>query len=237
LKILKSMKIIIAILKLKEVSIRFRNFNKNNKSCYLEIYKYFTKSHNRYKIFKNKTLGVGLIDINNFINFEDYNNSINGKNSAAYYMRKANKRGYRFIEINKNDFVEEIYRINTSVEIRQGQKMSKQYLEKIISYDKVPCFKYFGVVDKNNKLFAYCDIAFLGDFISINRLLGHKKYLNEGIMYLMIIELNKLIFEKYKQIGYKYIMYDTFFGASDGLKKFKEKLGFKPYKVKWIWEN
>ena len=56
-------------------------------------------------------------------------------------------------------------------------------------------------------------------------------------MYLMMIELNKIMFEEYKLKGYKYIMYDTFFGASEGLKKFKEKLGYKPYKVRWIWEE
>jgi len=68
-------------------------------------------------------------------------------------------------------------------------------------------------------------------------LLGHKKFLNDGIMYLMLVELNKLIFNEYKKSGYKYIRYDTFFGASDGLKMFKQKLGFKPYKVKWLWVN
>ena len=55
-------------------------------------------------------------------------------------------------------------------------------------------------------------------------------------MYLMMIELNRLIFEEYKNKGYKYIAYDTYFGASDGLKQFKNKLGYKPYKVRWIWD-
>jgi len=31
-------------------------------------------------------------------------------------------------------------------------------------------------------------------------------------------------------------MYDTFFGASSGLRYFKERLGFRPYKVRWIWD-
>ena len=41
----------------------------------------------------------------------------------------------------------------------------------------------------------------------------------------------------YNRLYSDYLMYDTFFGASEGLKKFKEKLGFQPYKVKWKWEN
>jgi hypothetical protein len=53
----------------------------------------------------------------------------------------------------------------------------------------------------------------------------------------MLIEFSKIMFEKYKPEGYKYIMYDTFFGATDGLKQFKKKLNYKPYKVKWLWEK
>jgi hypothetical protein len=96
---------------------------------------------------------------------------------------------------------------------------------------------YFGVKNKDGKLLAYCYIGFFGEFILINTLLGHKKYLNDGIMYMMMVELNKIVFEQYKKNEYKYIMYDTFFGATDGLKLFKKKLGYKPYKVKWIWED
>ncbi|MFD2270342.1 hypothetical protein ACFS07_02300 [Undibacterium arcticum] len=29
----------------------------------------------------------------------------------------------------------------------------------------------------------------------------------------------------------KYVMYDTYFGATEGLKTFKTMLGFKPYRV------
>ena len=36
-------------------------------------------------------------------------------------------------------------------------------------------------------------------------------------------------------VKYKYFIYDTFFGASEGLKKFKIKLGYKAYKVEWLW--
>ena len=87
------------------------------------------------------------------------------------------------------------------------------------------------------KLVSYCNIAFYGEFVLVVALLGHKKYLNDGIMYLMMIEVNKILFEEYKPKGYKYVMYDTFFGASKGLKNFKKKLGYKPYRVKWEWED
>ena len=86
-------------------------------------------------------------------------------------------------------------------------------------------------------LVAYCDIGFFGEFSLVAVLLGHKKFLNDGIMNFMLIELMKLMFEKYQDKGYNYIMYDTFLGATEGLQRFKRKLGYKPYNVNWKWEK
>lgn len=216
--------------------IHFSNFSASDIVTYKRVYKLFNKRH-RTLIFKNKTQGVALIDLNEHDNFESYVGSINGKNSAAYYRRKAIKNGYTFREIDKNDFIESIHEINNSVKIRQGQEMSEKYKLKQNEYPIEPAFKYFGVFDGEGKLVAYSDIGFFGEFSLIAVLLGHKDHLNNGVMYFMLIELSQLMYLEHLSKGYKYIMYDTFLGASDGLKKFKTKLGFKPYKVKWKWGN
>lgn len=234
-KIKKIVDILKEIYALKKVNITFSKYNDKTQEKYLEIFKYFTKLH-RLKLFRNKTLGVALIDLNMYKKFDEYYKSINGKNSAAYYARKALKREYKFVEIDRNQYIEDIYSINMSAEQRQGRQMAAHYLEKRDSYVDEPAYRYFGII-RDNQLFAYCYIGFFGEFVLVNTLLGHKKYLNDGIMYLMMIELNKLVFEEYKDLGYRYIMYDTFFGASEGLKKFKNKLGYKAYKVKWLWEK
>ncbi|MBU1667497.1 hypothetical protein KKC13_03705 [bacterium] len=224
------------ILQLPKVGIKFCNSNYDTVEKYEKTYQYFTQLH-RLKLFQNKTVGVALVDLNLYENFDVYYKSINGKNSAAYYSRKAIKREYHFIEIDRNNYVDDIYDINTSTQIRQGQMMTENYLSKINSYKNETNHNSYGVVNKDKKLLAYCNIGFYGEFALVVTLLGHKKYLNDGIMYLMMIEVNKIMFEKYRNRGYSYIMYDTFLGASTGLKKFKEKLGYKPYKVKWLWEN
>jgi hypothetical protein len=227
---------IIEIYRLPKVKIKFFGFSDETLSKYKSTYEYFMKPH-RLKLFKNKTLGVALIDLDLYTNFDAYYKSINGKNSSAYYSRKALKRAYEFVEIDRNKYVDDIYDINTSSEIRQGQKMSSGYLKKIERYHDEKNSRYFGVVDCQGILVSYCNIGFYGEFSLVVQLLGHKKHLNNGIMYLMMIELNKLIFREYKEKGCRYIMYDTFFGASGGLKKFKEKLGYQSYRVKWIWEK
>ena len=235
-KLKKKFQIVREIQKLPKVEIKFCNYDDNSEDNYLRTYQYFTKPH-RLKLFRNKTVGIALIDLNLYKDFEEYYKSINGKNSAAYYSRKAIKREYKFIEIDRNDYIDDIYDINTSSAVRQGKKMSLGYLQKQENYKNESNYRYFGVIDKNGKLRSYCNIGFFGEFALVVTLLGHKKYLNDGIMYLMMIEVNKIMFDEYRQRGYKYIMYDTFFGASEGLKKFKEKLGYKVYKVKWIWED
>lgn len=221
---------------LSKVRISFKNHNNQNIVNYKKTYNYFTRPH-RLKLFKNKTIGVALIDLLSYRDFEEYYKSINGKNSAAYYGRKALKREYKFGEIDRNNYIDDIYDINRSSEIRQGRKMSEGYLIKAEKYTDEEHCRYFGVLNSYGKLLAYCNICFYGEFALVTVLLGHKKYLNDGIMYLMMIEVNKIMFHEYREKGYKFIMYDTFFGASEGLKKFKIKLGYKPYKVKWIWEN
>ena len=226
----------VRIIKLPKVNIAFKNSSQASLENYKETYRYFTKAH-RYKIIKNKTIGVALIDLSDYKHFDDYYRSVNGKNSAAYYRRKALKRGYRFVEIDRNDFIDDIYEINTSAPVRQGKEMTQHYLQKPSNYIEQPNYRYFGVIDKEGKLRSYCNIAFYGEFSLIVSLLGHKNHLNDGIMYLMLTEVIKLMFDSYVQKGYKYIMYDTFIGATEGLKNFKKKLGFHPYRVKWIWKN
>ncbi len=233
-KIQKVINILQEILKLPKATITFCKYTDESKKKYEKTYKYFTKLH-RLKLFRNKTLGVALIDLNLYKNFDEYYKSINGKNSAAYYARKALKREYQFIEIDRNNYSDDMYEINISSTMRQGRAMSSGYLSKVNNYKNEMNYRYFGTVDGKGKLVAYCNIGFYGEFVLVATLLGHKKYLNDGIMYLMMCELNKLIFKEYRDKKYNYIMYDTYFGASDGLKKFKNKLGYKSYKVEWLW--
>jgi len=180
---------------------------------------------------------VALIDLNLYKDYKEYYKAVNGKSSPAYYSRKAIRRGYSFIEIDRNSFIDDIYEINHSAPIRQGVPMSSGYKTKIDSYINESNYRYFGVIDNGGKLVAYCDIGFYGEFALVSKLLGHNSHLNNGVMYHMLIALNRLIFEEYRQKGYRYIMYDTYYGASDGLKRFKRKLGYRAYKVKWLWED
>lgn len=191
-------------------------------------YKYFTKRHPKYKVFQNKSWGVALIDLASFNGSDKYMESIKGHNNGAYFAKKARTRGYTIREIDRNQFVDEIHEINTSIEIRQGRPMDSAYLEKKTCFVDERNFKYFGAINKEGKLMAYCNMGFYGNFAVANQLLGYRN--NDGVMHYMLIEI---ICKLIDQGALKYIMYDTFFGAQPGLKTFKTILGFKPYRAKY----
>ena len=195
------------------------------------VYSYFTKPHPKYKIFKNKSLGAALIDLSAFETGEDFIESQRTWGRAGAERRRALGRGHLLCTINRNDLVEEIHQINVSSPVRQGVPMAAAYLEKQLHYEDLPHFRYYGVFDPEKRLVAYCNLGLLGNFAVIDRLLGLRT--TSGAMYLLLAEIVcKLIDEK----KLDYLMYDTLFGARPGLRDFKRKFGFQPYRVRYTIE-
>lgn len=192
------------------------------------MHAYFTKPHPKYKVFQNKSLGAALVDLKRFAGPEEYMASVKGRNSAEHHAKKARSRGYTFVEIDKNDFVDDIHEINTSLDWRQGRPMHEDYQKKQALFHPEKNHKHFGVLNAAGKLTAYGDVGFYGNFVAFNRLLGLRN--NDGAMHLMVTEI---ICRTIESQAYGYLMYDTFFGASPGLRTFKTMLGFEPYRAKY----
>jgi hypothetical protein len=193
-----------------------------------DLYRYFTKPHPKYRIIQNKSVGAALIDLRENATRDAYLELIKGKNRGAYHAKRARTRGYVLSEIERNNFIDEIHAINTSVDIRQGRPMEQHYLQKVSHFKKVPYFKYFGMFDANGKLMAYANLGIYGDFCAFSNIIGHRN--NDGIMHLMVVDIVSGLIE---EGAMNYVMYDTFFGAQPGLRQFKLSLGFKPYRAKY----
>jgi hypothetical protein len=205
------------------------NFSVNiSQENIMATYRYYTKPHPRYKLIRHKTLGAALIDFFQINTPEKYFALIDGKNGAQHHAKRARARGYKCVEINRNDHIDAIYRINTSCALRQGRPMDAAYQHKIQNFDSLPNFKYFGIVDKYGELVAYANIGTFGNFCSFSQLIGLRN--NDGIMHLLVVEIIFLLIDEAKV---RYVMYDTFFGALPGLRLFKKMLGFRPYRVKY----
>lgn len=193
-----------------------------------DMFTHFTKPHPRYKLIRNKSVGIALVDLRDFTDRSDYLSSVSRKDQGAYHGRRALRRGFTFQEIDQNNYIEDIHAINTSIAERQGRPMDPAYFLKPSSYEKKPHFRYFGIVNVEGVLVAYCNIATYGNFAATDRLLGYKN--NDGIMYLLLMEIIcRLIDDSQVQ----YFMYDTFLGAQEGLRNFKRRLGFQPYRVRY----
>ena len=114
------------IMKLPKINVKFVDDDETGELK--KIYKSFVKRHPKYKVFRNKTIGVMLYKLPKLI--EDYEKNISGKNGVGYYTRRCKKNGYYTKEFKQSDYIEEIYNINTSTTERQGHKMSEAYLKK-----------------------------------------------------------------------------------------------------------
>ena len=196
----------------------------------LRMYQYYTKPHPKVFLVKNKTIGVALINLNEFKNFDHYLASVSGKNSAAYYSRRCEGKGYQFKNINPDEYAMEIDSIHKSANERQGKQLSSTYLKAILKYPKNQHNCYYGIFMKD-KLVAYLWTVKSGELMTLNRLMGHTDYQKDGIMYLLVLKgINEVMNAELKP---SYVMYDTMLGASEGLLMFKKRLGFQPYKVNW----
>lgn len=197
-----------------------------------QFYHIVTRPHSTYKIIPNKKYGVGLIQIPE--NFDEF---LKGKIMQAMRTNrnKALKKGYTFQRITGINYLDDVFEINCSADNRQGNKMKSAYTDKtaVKEYLESDPIMY-GVLNSEGKLLAYISPWMLGDFCDISKLLGHEDYNHDGIMYLLV---SGLVEELSRKKTVKYLMYDTFIGAQPGLRYFKERLGFKPYIVNWIWDE
>lgn len=214
------------IIKLPVARLEFRR--DLNPEDVARMHKHFTKRHPRYLVFQNKSLGAALVDLSRFGNSDDYMGTVKGSNSAAEHTRKAKKKGYQVIEIDRNDYIDEIHEINIALDARQGRPMDAAYQEKVTHFQKEKNYTYVGVLNPAGKLVSYMEFGLYGNFVAIDRIMGLRN--NDGVMHLMVTEIVARLIEQRKA---RYLMYDTFFGAGPGLQKFKAMFGFVPHRVKF----
>ena len=95
-----------------------------------------------------------------------------------------------------------------------------------------------AVIDADGRVRAYVDLVIVGEVAIVSRILGHAQHLSNGIMYLLIDGIVDYLIGHKQETGLPlWLMYDTFFGAPEGLWYFKERLGFRPHRVKWAWRG
>lgn len=193
-----------------------------------DAYANFTRPHPRYKLFPNKSMGVALVDLERFGTPGSYLDSVRSRGHAGPQSRKALARGYQLRHIDRNAYLDEIHAIHTSSPERQGRPIDEAYLQRRSSYPHEPHCECHGVFDAQGRLAAYCNVAVFGNFAATDQLMGYKN--NDGIMYLL---LSNIICGLIEARRVNWFMYDTWFGAQHGLREFKRRVGFQPYRARY----
>lgn len=159
--------------------------------------------------------------------------------AARTNQTKATKAGYAFRAFEALEQIDGIMAINASAAIRQGTEIKPEYLNHsdVEAYCANPG-RWFGVFDQGGSLKAYCHTPVVGEVVILSRLLGHQENLADGIMWLLVGRTaafyNDLPASHEKP---SWLMYDTYIGGGNGLREFKKRLGFRPYRVRWQWTD
>ena len=199
-----------------------------NPAHVIATYHNFIRPHPTYRLFGRKTVGAALLDLDAFATPQHYLETIARRNFGGFFARRAKARGYRFASIDRNRHIDDIDAINHALPFRQGKIMAPSYRSRTEHFIDQANYRYYGVLDGQGRLMAYCEVGIYGNFALLSRLLGYRN--NDGVMHFMIVEIASCLIAEGLV---RYLMYDTWFGASEGLRKFKAILGFAPYRVRY----
>lgn len=154
--------------------------------------------------------------------------------TARKRVWRAERLGYRFAQIARHEYVNDVYAINTSKGERQGRPMSAGYHKRpSASPDPLyPCPRHgvhpYGVIDARGKLVAYLWCYRSGDLALVSSILGHGEHLANDVMYLLM----RGTIEAERELG-GFLVYNRHDSGTDGLRFYKERCGFEAAEVSW----
>lgn len=150
---------------------------------------------------------------------------------------RARGRGYSVAELRREFFAPDIYDINTSAEWRQGRPMSAGY-RAMVDYSPLPDYtcprhatRTTGVWSNEGTLVAYLTMIRSGELALVSQILGHASHLKNEVMYLLFQHaLEREIAADPECL----VVYNRHDSGTDGLRWFKERLGFQEMAVEWL---
>jgi hypothetical protein len=149
---------------------------------------------------------------------------------------RAGRRGYRFAPIRRHERAEEIWAINTSAEWRQGRRMAPNYAERPSSTPDPDylcprhAVRSYGVEDAGGTLVAYLHLYRAGELALVSQVLGHAEHLEREVMWLLFAGV---IAAEHELEPTGWLVYNRHDSGTDGLRFFKERIGFTEHHVEW----
>lgn len=177
-------------------------------------------------IATNKELSV--LDISGFRTVEEY---------VAWCMNPTARNRWRFANkhyasdiLSRNNYLEDIYEINTSAETRQGKPMREAYKARQEPIDEsIKCEQHHSVfiacrpVNNTAKCVAYITAQICGELFAVTQIIGHADYLKDGVM----LQVFATAVAYAISIGKKAIVYSKWKDGTDGLRHWKYSVGLQ----------
>lgn len=145
----------------------------------------------------------------------------------------SDRLGYVVQPIDRSRHLDEIYAINTSLPERQGRPMAAAYQERaeFSQLPTFPCARHrideWGVMSPEGVLVAYLVLYTCGELVMVSSILGHGDHMRNDVMYLLALRgLGRVLVPAT-------VFYNRHDSGTDGLRYFKERLGFQPTRVEW----
>jgi hypothetical protein len=155
--------------------------------------------------------------------------------TARKRTTRSGRRGYIAATIRREEHEDAIYAINRSAHVRQGRPMSAGYLERQ-TFSPLPDFqcprhaiRTTGILSFSRELVGYLTMYRCGDLALVSQILGHADHLADEIMYqLFAAALSSEI-----AAGPGVVVYNRHDSGTDGLRFYKERLGFEEVAIEW----
>lgn len=160
-----------------------------------------------------------------------------GHRTARKRCNRATDRGYKAHSLTREKWEDDIYAINTSAGMRQGRTMAPAYrgFQKFSRLPKYACQRHAvratGVWSPGHQLVAYLVMIRAGQLALVSQILGHYDYLRDEIMYPLFEHALEREIEADPEA---LVVYNRWDSGTDGLRFFKERLGFGPMDVVWL---
>ena len=191
------------------------------------VLRWFSGRHPRYKLIGSKTVGVALLSLDEFATADDY---LASRRYVRKRARRASRMGYSIALFDPVERQSDLLAIHSSLPERQGRPIDPEYLDPDAVPKRGPNVEYLGVL-LERAVVAYSRLDYVGDIAALGRIMGHGEHLEKGVMPLLMAGIVDHVKSTRPQT--RYLFYDMFFGAPDGLRAFKTNVGFRPYYVRW----
>ncbi len=145
---------------------------------------------------------------------------------------RCERLGYRFAEIDRSQYADDIREINLSLPARQGRPMSAGYHDPSVSaLPHYPCamhnIRCYGITEAGT-LRAYLTLYRVRELALVSMILGHGSHLACDIMYRLFAG----VVEDQAGLG-GFFYYNRHDSGTDGLRFYKERVGFAEADVEW----